>query len=316
MSGVKQVLKEVLFGERQQPRYSSLGTTGTAPTNIVTPPSTLPASEQLSMGEQVKTDVEVLRRAPVVREVIHPLEKHEVSPVIYREREKTEIRQVEQPIYETIQKPTIVREASLPAETRPVVQAQMGDFDLRYKEGMQQYQPSVTYAPVEREVVTKAPVVIETIRKHVKEEIQPVIYREVLQQEVIRETKPIYEKIVEAPSLVRVQAQPLYETRSLQENLPLVGTTTPIGMSTGGFSYTTTPIGMSTGTGMSNIGSGGILPATGTTMAPNVQGGFPVTGTPSVSATTGGFPGGIRETKVTLTEATQRGSSHWNTASS
>jgi hypothetical protein len=132
MSGVKQVLKDVLFGEKQ-PRYSPVSTppsatTTTTTTNIpVTPPPTPVATTMttnIPVSEQVKTDVEVVRRPPVVREVIRPVEKHEVSPVIYREREKTEIRQVEQPIYETVQKPPIVREAALPAETRPVVQVQ------------------------------------------------------------------------------------------------------------------------------------------------------------------------------------------------
>jgi hypothetical protein len=186
-----------------------------------------------------------------------------------------------------------------------------GDFDLKYKEGIQQYQPSVSYAPVEREVVQKPPVVIETIRKHIKEEIQPVVYREVLQQELIRETKPIYEKIVEAPSLVRVQAQPVYEMRTLQESLPQVTTTAPIGTTTTG-TTTHVPMGTTTAT-YAPMG-------TTTTYAPM---GTATTTTPvgvtssNMGGTTSTLPGGgLRETKVTLTETQRGSSSHWNTASS
>jgi len=145
----------------------------------------------------------------VIREVIHPSEKHEVNPIIYREREQTEIRQVEQPIYESFRKPIVFTEKALPAENRPTIQPQASDFDLKYREGLDKYKSSLEYAPVETETITKAPVIIETIRKQVREEIQPVIFREIYQPHVIKETRPIYEKIIEAPTLFRVSNQPL-----------------------------------------------------------------------------------------------------------
>lgn len=39
---------------------------------------------------------------------------------------------------------------------------------------------------------------MESEKKKIIEEIQPVIYREVIQPHIIRVTQPIYEKIIEA----------------------------------------------------------------------------------------------------------------------
>jgi len=181
-------------------------------------------------------NVKVEERPAVIREIIHPSEKLELNPIIYRERELTEIRQVEQPIYETFRKPLVVVEKSGPAENRPVIQPQRSDFDLKYREGLDRYKSSVEYAPVETETITKAPVVIETIRKQVREEIQPVIFREIYEPHLIKETRPIYEKIIEAPTLYRVSNLPLQKGEVLlapdvlpHQNLGLGHTSTIVG---------------------------------------------------------------------------------------
>jgi len=49
--------------------------------------------------------------------------------------------------------------------------------------------------------VENAPIVHETIIHKVIEEVQPVIYKEVDRPVLIKETLPIYEKIVEAPRM-------------------------------------------------------------------------------------------------------------------
>jgi hypothetical protein len=180
-------------------------------------------------------------KPPVIREIVHPSEKHEVNPIIYREREQTEIRQVEQPIYETLRRPTIVIEKALPAENRPVIQPQATDFDLKYREGLDKYKSSVEYAPVETETITKPPVVIETIRKHVREEIQPVIFREIYEPHVIKETRPIYEKIIEAPTLFRVSKQPLQKGEVFLTSDTLPQTTGYMGQNVMGQSTTPLP---------------------------------------------------------------------------
>jgi len=46
-----------------------------------------------------------------------------------------------------------------------------------------------------RNVIEREPIVHETVKRTVREEIQPVIYREVVEPHVIRKTIPIYEKV-------------------------------------------------------------------------------------------------------------------------
>jgi len=221
---VKQVLKEVLFGQKPVEQTQTFQSTQTLPAQTLqstqsaqTLPAqtyqstqTLPVQQNLQV-KQLPPDVQVEKRTPVIREVIHPFEKHEVNPIIYREREQMEVRQIEQPIYETVRRDAQLLQKDLPPETRPVVQNPSGDFDMRYQEGLSRYKSSVEYAPMERDTITKPPVVIETIRKHIREEIQPVIYRETYEPHVIQETLPIYEKVVEQPILSRVSQEPIVQ---------------------------------------------------------------------------------------------------------
>jgi hypothetical protein len=48
----------------------------------------------------------------------------------------------------------------------------------------------------------KAPIVIEHRKRIITEEVQPILYREVVEPEIIKETRNIYEKYVEAPILI------------------------------------------------------------------------------------------------------------------
>ena len=52
-----------------------------------------------------------------------------------------------------------------------------------------------------KEQVENAPIVDETVRRKVIEEVQPVLYKETIRPLIIRAKKPIYEHIVESPVL-------------------------------------------------------------------------------------------------------------------
>jgi len=147
--------------------------------------------------------IETREKGAVIKEHIHPKEREEIQPVIHREREKTEYVEVTKPIHEKNVMPTQFEEKTLPAETRPTVyQGESEQFKQNYKLATERYKPSVEVAPTEREVVEKTPIIKEHITRKVIEEIQPVIYREVTEPHIILETRPIYEKVVEGPTLV------------------------------------------------------------------------------------------------------------------
>jgi len=165
-----------------------------------------PAREYMREADYVEKApvfIETREKGPVIKEHIHPKEREEIQPVIHREREKTEFIEVTKPILERNVMPTQFQEKTLPAETRATVyQGESEQFKQSYKLATERYKASVEVAPTEREVVEKAPIIKEHITKRVIEEIQPVIYREVTEPHIILETRPIYEKVVEGPTLV------------------------------------------------------------------------------------------------------------------
>jgi hypothetical protein len=127
--------------------------------------------------------------APVIQERIRKEEVEEITPVIHREREKTEIHKITQPVHTSSVLNVAIEEGSLPAKFSEMRTPSM-------------LPPSVPL-PRREELcaqkmrVDKPPVLIETERKRVIEEVQPLVYKEVVEPHLIRLTQPIYEKIVE-----------------------------------------------------------------------------------------------------------------------
>eukprot|EP01117_Protostelium_nocturnum_P018424 TRINITY_DN76_c0_g2_i1.p1 TRINITY_DN76_c0_g2~~TRINITY_DN76_c0_g2_i1.p1 ORF type:complete len:221 (-),score=85.75 TRINITY_DN76_c0_g2_i1:76-663(-) len=141
------------------------------------------------------TKVEVIQKETVVHEHIHPVEKEEIQPVIYREREQLEVKQVTENLHETEVKPTLVQQRELPAEVRaPLVEkaAPIAENVVL---------PTMDVDATLKTVQVNAPIVNETVKKTIIEEVQPVLERDVVTSTLIQETQPIFEKVVEAPIL-------------------------------------------------------------------------------------------------------------------
>jgi len=170
--------------------------------------------------KEVKEDiiVETREKGPVVKEHILPKEREEIQPVIHREREKTEVIEVTKPIIEREVMPTKITETTLPPETRATVyHEESEDFKQRYKKISEKYKPSFEVAATEKEVIERTPIVKEHVTKKVIQEIQPVIFREITEPHITREVKPIYEKVVEEPTLVEKGEMPPEEYRGYKE---------------------------------------------------------------------------------------------------
>jgi len=147
--------------------------------------------------------METREKGPVIKEHILPKEREEIQQVIHREREKTEVIEVARPIIEKEVMPTKISEVTLPSETRPTVyHEETEQFKQRYKKISEKYKPSFEVAPTEKEVIERTPIVKEHVTKKIIQEIQPVIFREITEPHITREMKPIYEKVVEEPTLV------------------------------------------------------------------------------------------------------------------
>jgi len=154
-------------------------------------------------GVRETDTVSYVEKAPVVHQKIVEMEKEVIQPIISREREQLEIHQITQPMTQREVRPTVVEERVLQPEYRPEVR----------ERGMPipqvALQSSTTVAPTLREVVQQQPVIEETIHRTIREEIQPILYRETFTPRVIQEVKPIYERVVEAPRVVREDRPPI-----------------------------------------------------------------------------------------------------------
>jgi len=148
--------------------------------------------------------VEVIQKQAVVQEQIQEFERDVIQPVITRQREQTEIRQITQPMHQRSVLPTVVEEVRLQPEIRPEIREQPRQMIPQVT-----LQSSSRVAPGIREVVQEQPLIQETVRRQVVEEVQPIIYRETVIPRVVHEVRPIYERIVEAPIILMEERQPI-----------------------------------------------------------------------------------------------------------
>jgi len=148
---------------------------------------------------------ERMERPAVIHEKITREEVEEIQPVIHRELDKTEIRQITQPFMEKEVKPVQIHESILPAENRATILPPNTEIPREKFENLTEFEG------VERRRIEKTPIIVETVKKHIIEEVQPIIYKEIHEPHIIKLTKPIYEKIVEAPVVFK-ERLPMRET--------------------------------------------------------------------------------------------------------
>jgi len=140
---------------------------------------------------------EVIQKDTVIHEHIHPVQKEEIQPIIYREREQLDVKQITQMMHETQIRPTILEQRELPAERREAI------IERGAPIAPNMVLPSSQIDATTRTQIVHAPIINEVIKKTVVQEIQPVLERDVFQSTVIQNTLPIYEKIIEAPQVTR-----------------------------------------------------------------------------------------------------------------
>jgi len=151
-------------------------------TTTVTPmvgTSTFVEKDVLTTGALAQEEVlvENRERPAVIHEKVYQVEREEIQPIIHREREQTEILQVEAPMYEREIRPTIIHEKQLAAEIRPNLVGSNREAELQYAEFGRLHQSTLERAPIEHRVFEKPAIVEEHIRKTVIEEIQPIDHK-------------------------------------------------------------------------------------------------------------------------------------------
>eukprot|EP01118_Nematostelium_gracile_P002286 TRINITY_DN1251_c0_g1_i7.p1 TRINITY_DN1251_c0_g1~~TRINITY_DN1251_c0_g1_i7.p1 ORF type:complete len:450 (+),score=143.63 TRINITY_DN1251_c0_g1_i7:73-1350(+) len=174
---------------------------------LATQPMVAPVAPManLNLGAPASTTIHAdtvksvqLARDTVVQERIHPVEEEIIQPVIHRERQQTEIHRVQQDIAERNILPTVYQDKMLAAEYRGDY-TRSRDFLAEETNTRAAVFSTRDIDSVQHHKVINAPIVEETIKKTVIEVVQPVVHRETTAPVVIRETLPIYEKVIEEP---------------------------------------------------------------------------------------------------------------------
>jgi len=153
----------------------------------------MPGQQRRSLGPE-KVLYEQREFPPVVQETIIPQEKKEFQQVIHREVIVPEVHRITQPYFEQKILPHSVQERQLPSVFHEIPR---GGQNIPTRDIPQS---SMQRQPVETQFVEKPPIVVETVKKVLTTEIQPVIYREVVEPQIIREMRPMYERFVEQPT--------------------------------------------------------------------------------------------------------------------
>jgi hypothetical protein len=141
-----------------------------------------------------ESDKEIVN-APVVQETVRRHEVDEVTPMIERDVDRTEIQQVIERD-EEYDEQVHTHERTLPTEVRDTV-IHEGEADVQRQ--IADEERKVEDLGGETHVLE--PIVKENVRVHVVEEIQPIIERTVDETHIVHTTQPIKEHHVLPPVL-------------------------------------------------------------------------------------------------------------------
>jgi len=163
--------------------------------------------QQQQFGGQGQPNTASYEKPAILQRILHPRMIEEVQPVIQRQREMTQIKQVIAPIYQREEAPPTYTTRELPMETRPPIYNAPGEeFNRKYHFNLPQ--ATTEYLPAETQRIVKPAIVKETIKRNIVEEIYPVVHREVIQPQIVRQTQNVFQRVVEPPTLMREERAP------------------------------------------------------------------------------------------------------------
>lgn len=134
---------------------------------------------------------------PIVHEEVLQHAHHEVTPIVNRVREETEIHQKIQPVHHKQEHHTH-HQHTAPAVTRHVQEDIHEDHATRYRsQGLHQHKQTI--GDQTHSTSVNAPIVRERVNKHIIEEIHPIIQRQTQRIEHHHTSQIINETHIKAP---------------------------------------------------------------------------------------------------------------------
>jgi len=151
------------------------------------------SSTNAPVVSQVLLPTQIVEKPVAVHETIRKELVQEIQPIVNVEKVHTEVHQVTQPLFDKEVRAVQVENRTLGTEILPEV------FVAGRGVSQQADVSTISYRDTATVVVEKPAMFMEVEKRQIIEEIQPVIYKETIIPEVIQETKPVYQKIVEGP---------------------------------------------------------------------------------------------------------------------
>jgi hypothetical protein len=188
-----------------------------AETISTVPVTPLPHSQQGVELNSLPVKTITTEKPVVVQETIHPVEKIQVQPVIYREREQLEVHQVTQRLHQThILSPKVERQILEPqytnSNTARQLSAELEEVRAQAlaRDDVENVEIVEEEGGITRIRIIKKAIVQENQRRQIVEEVQPIIVRDTLstqQREMSSLELPYFEKIVMVPMRFRFRGQ-------------------------------------------------------------------------------------------------------------
>jgi hypothetical protein len=188
-----------------------------AETISTVPVTPLPHSQQGAELNNLPIKTITTEKPVVVQETIHPVEKIQVQPVIYREREQLEVHQVTQRLHQThILSPKVERQILEPqytnSNTARQLSAELEEVRAQAlaRDDVENVEIVEEEGGITRIRIIKKAIVQENQRRQIVEEVQPIIVRDTLstqQREMSGVELPYFEKIVMVPMRFRFRGQ-------------------------------------------------------------------------------------------------------------
>ncbi|KAI9094439.1 hypothetical protein DFS34DRAFT_629460 [Phlyctochytrium arcticum] len=155
------------------------------------------ATEKVVLVQPIKETQEI--KDIVTHETVAAVKRVEIQPVIDRERVRTEIQRVVQPILDVVTETPTIESVVDDIEVHTYKEKTRLEDIQKYESESSAFKDEIREAEVVHEKVYKEPIIHETIKTKIITEIQPVIERVIHKTHIIQETQPIKETFIKAP---------------------------------------------------------------------------------------------------------------------
>jgi len=170
------------------------------------PINTYTAEADKTVIQAEAEEVQVKQAEAIVQEKKDVHAEVEITPVVDRVVDETEVRQTILPVKDEVNEVSAEHRVAA-TDKRSITEAPTDAVKAKYQEQASAVQSSYKEVEGETQVKVNAPVIEEVHKKHIVEEIQPVIERTTHHTHKIHTTQPIEEHVIAAAKVADIQVK-------------------------------------------------------------------------------------------------------------